>query len=234
MTPLEQDIRWEQIWNVASLDATALLCSELNFPIELERFQSILRPLLSRYYSDNEFGKAAGRLHFLMSSALRAATTQDEERQFFLWGERIFDLGSDRTAEFFWLSVVHDLEEVIKPDWIEDVFAKIRKCMEDPRDALEVKIHAIGLRLSELDKSILGRIDMAEESLATCFSLTGEYNVFTKFWRAQTLHFSIEELSEIYRIGKKLAEKRNIPETAVTFPGTWDFGMPQDSSVLSG
>lgn len=224
MSPLEQELRWERIWNIAALDATMLLRKEMNCPIELERVQHLLRSNLDKHYLNNAYGVAAGRLNFLIMSAVRSAI-DEEELRLYLWGDRMFVLGAARTAEFFWLSVVQDREATGRANWIEETFARIRADMGDRRRELRAGIQMFSSRISDFDKSVLRRIDMTVDSLTTSFNLTGEYNIFARSWRAVTAQFSVDQLSEMYLVGKKFATKVNVPETLVAFPGTWEFGL---------
>ena len=226
MTPLEYELRWERIWNLVQLDAVALYREELSLGFDPKQLQGLLCPILDKHYLEHEYGAAAGRLNSLMISALRGNAGDEDLHHFYLWGDRIFSLGSDRTAEFFWLSVVQNREEIRHPIWIENAFGDIRSVMEAPQQELTRKIRILAGQLSDPDRTTLLRINMNEESFASCLSLTGRYNIFACAWRVVTGAFSVEQLDEINIIGRKWAAKRSVQETAVSFPGTWDFGLP--------
>lgn len=226
MGPLEEQLRWERVWNVTILDSTALLSDELSFPMDAHWMQGFLRPALEKHYLEHDYQLGAGQLHFVMISTLRSAANEEQERQFYLWGVRTLALGSDRLDEFFWRSVVYDREEVTKPEWMEDAFQRVRNDIAGSRKLMMEKIEAVGNRLSDFDEEILARVEITDEYLATLFCLTADYNLFARCWRAVTEDFSMEQLGEIYDVGKKLAAVRQVSETAVGFPGTWDFGPP--------
>lgn len=233
MTPLEYELRWERIWNLAVLDAIEFYRDELSIGIDLKRLRSLLRPILDGHYVKYEYGAAAGRLSSLMSSALRKDATDEELNKFYLWGDRIFSLGSDRTAEFVWLSIVHRCAESAESAWVKDAFRDIRRIMDEPRQELARKIHILRAQLSEPDRNTLRQIDMNEESLASCLSLTGRYNIFACAWRVVAGAFSIEQLDEINIIGRNWAAMNDVDEMSISFPGTWDFGLPIDCSKMN-
>jgi hypothetical protein len=80
------------------------------------------------------------------------------------------------------------------------------------------------IKLTDRDAMILDRLDWTSERLLTHFKLVASYNAFDQLWHRNMRDATADELDDVYAFGKALAQKRNIMETQLCYPGIWEAG----------
>jgi len=222
MGPLEYELRWERVWNVLALDASRTFQDELCIPVDIERLQVYLRETLDDHYGTNEFMFAAGLLSLRLGTKLRTAFREVEVLRLFAWGDYCSGLVHSRVGEFIWSSALHLLDELKYPEWLGAKFMKMRSEQSSQREQIKNALDTI--QLTDRDSVILRRIDWNSEGLLTNFALVAGYNAFDHVWHENMREATPEELDEVYRFGKALAQKQGIEETQLCYPGMWEAG----------
>jgi hypothetical protein len=222
MSPLELELKWERVWNYMTLDAVRNLQDELCIPGDLKQLQETSREGLADHYASEEFGTSSGLLYFKLAGDLRSVFSEHDLVQFFIWGDYLSDLVVSRTGEFFWMSALRGLEEVPHPNWLSKIFIEMRGDMAASGKRLDRLVES--LEFSALDETVLERSRRSKESMRTYLALVTKYNLFARVWRQKMGQTTLSQLCEAYVAGKLLAQKRNVAETAVCFPGFWESG----------
>jgi hypothetical protein len=222
MSPLEYELHWERVWNLLTLDASRSAQNELCIPGDFERLQLSLREALDDHYRANELMFSAGPLSLRLSARLRSVFGEEDVLYLFAWGDYLSDLVHSRVGEFIWSSVLFGLDEVDHPNWLGAKFLKMQREESSAHNQIE---NALGtIKLTDRDAMILDRLDWTSESLLTHFKLVAGYNAFDQLWHRNMRYVTPVELDEVYAFGKALAQKRDIIETQLCYPGIWEAG----------
>jgi hypothetical protein len=222
VSPLELELNWESIWNYLALDVARTLQHELCIPGDLEQLQKTTREALAEHYATEQFGTSSGLLCFKLTADLRSVFREHDLVQFFLWGDYLSDLVVSRVGEFFWMSAVYGIEEVPRPDWLTKTFSEIRDEMHRLRAHLDDLLES--LEFSSHDETISKRVRRSNKSMLNHLGLVTKYNLFARVWHQKMGQATLAQLREVYVAGKLLAQKRDVDETAVCFPGFWESG----------
>jgi hypothetical protein len=222
MNPLELELKWERVWNYMTLDAVRTLQDELCIPGDLKRLQETTREALVDHYASEEFGTSSGLLYVRLAADLRSGFRENDLAQFFVWGDYLSDLVVSRVGEFFWMSALRGIEEVPHPNWLARKFSEMRADMKSSEDRLDRLVES--LEFSVLDGAVLERVRSSQDSMRNYLALVTKYNLFARVWHQRMGQTTLLQLREVHAAGKLLAQKRNVAETAVCFPGFWASG----------
>jgi hypothetical protein len=221
MSPLEYELHWERVWNLLTLDASRSVQNELCIPGDFERLQLCLREALDDHYRANEYMFSAGPLSLRLSARLRSVFGEEDVLYLFAWGDYLSDLVHSRVGEFIWSHALFGLDEVEHSAWLGARFLKMQR-ESSWREQIENALDAI--QLSDRDTTILDRLDWTSKGLLTHFKLVAGYNAFDRLWHRNMRDTTPEQLDEVYAFGKALAQKRDIMETQLCYPGIWESG----------
>jgi hypothetical protein len=222
MSPLEFELKWERVWNYITLDAARILQHELSIPGDLVQLQNTTRQTLVDHYALEQFGSSSGLLYYKLTADLRSVFLEFDLIQFFLWGDYLSDVVVSRVGEFFWMSALHGFEEVQHPIWLGNAFSEMRGDMDSSVDRLDNLVDSV--EFSDRDEAVLVRVGLSKDDMRTYFRLVASYNLFARVWNRTMGQATLPQLREAHVVGKLLAQKRNVDETAVCFPGFWESG----------
>jgi len=222
MSPLEYELHWEKVWNLLALDALIGVQDELCVPGYLEHIQRSLREGLDDHYRTNEPMFSAGALSMRLSARLRSAIGEEVVLYLFAWGDYLSDLVHSRVGEFIWSSAIFGLDEVGYPEWLGARFLKMQHERSSSHDEIDNALRTI--KLTDRDATILDRLNWTSEHLLTHLKLVAGYNAFDQLWHRNMKDLTPGELDEVYAFGKALAQKREIMETQLCYPGIWEAG----------
>jgi hypothetical protein len=222
MLPIEYELKWERVWIDVMLDAARTVQKEIGVPGDLQRLQDGSREILRGHYEAHEFGVASGPLCSKLSTVLRSVFNENDVLRFYLWGDYLSGQVESRVGEFFWFSVLYGLDEVPHASWIAEAAARLRDDLAPLHEHHEGKLNA--LTFTEWDRFLLELADISEEGQLAAFKNAAWLNLFDRVWHQRMGHMTIPQLEELLIVGKSLAQKREVPETSVCFPGIWEAG----------
>ena len=230
MVILEHEFCWQKMWWFLSLDRTRAFFRDMWVPVEdPAEFQEQVRNQLRQiddqtYYHHPQVGNAI--VHSWFSSAYGT----DQQELMVLWADHVFITSTpNRLAEDLWghlISFATRPSEEDVPAWARDLFSKLETTDRGESKALEKRIDGeFSSALSEWDRINMPRVASGEENIRDKIGLITRCNTFISSWEVYCSNFGHQELQALYELGQRLAEKRNMADQGVSYPGSWRFEL---------
>jgi len=146
------------------------------------------------------------------------------------WADSIYLFGGDdRSPERIWALILANLlaEGSQYSDTLNGLSSRLdsiqRKVIEAAKENALVFSSLVSIPFSEWDAAILPQIYLAPEDLTEKLDLMIRYNEMINAWRDNV--FEMQDLCQIFELGKKSALKFGLREIDVPFPGCWEYSV---------
>jgi hypothetical protein len=176
------------------------------------------------------FQEQPGRVNQMISERIWSAISAEHQALIALWADHVYAArGSNRTAEFIWSNIIAmgtGRHQSDCPSWIVDLFLAIRGttaiCEGELIERLE---REFSTPESTWDSTWLPQGASNREALKTKLHLVCSYNILCFAWEQLCSSFDDRQLQELYQVALKIANRENIEETQVAYPGVWRFDL---------
>jgi hypothetical protein len=231
-----EERRWKKVWVFLSLDITAGFFEDLWFFIgKPDDFRKELRKLLTPAMQEDELSGEPGIIHYLIADWFQNEYGKDSFEHLCSWANNVYIMGgSDRVPESIWSVIIYQLTpEFLVSTTLHDTLTNVRQQHQKDFDSITERLEkASQVPLSEWDRNVMSA-GAEPEDVYTDIRLITSCNLFSYAWEQHCFQFRYEELCEIYKLGKQVADRLRMVGVNIGFPGNWRFELQSYFEKLS-
>lgn len=230
LLPTEQDLRTQGAWRLLSLELSATFFREMWVPIDdVEEFQNNLRSCIRNLHAESPHYPFPGQLNALIHIHVVSKLPENDQMLLAFWIRSVYlGDGPDRLAETLWNSLTPKLvnqDELVlgtAQAMLKSAHSKKLEIRARLREKLEARAR---LPVSSWDKNQVAQYESGVEAIQTKIQLIASYNAFVACWKHYCDDLSFDQLRLIYETGANVAKARQMMDSGLPFPGSWQLDM---------